>query len=57
MSVLLSFQFIVLLYVLFRSIDMLIAAVVARSWARVVAYGLLALLALLAELAALGLHV
>ena len=57
MSVLLSFQFIVLLYVLFRSIDMLIAAVVARSWARVVAYGLLALLALLAELVALGLHV
>lgn len=56
MSVLLTFQFIVLLYVLFRSIDMLIAAVFARSWARVVAYGLLALLALLAELVALGLH-
>ena len=56
MSVLLTFQFIVLLYVLFRSIDMLIAAVIARSWARVVAYGLLALLALLAELVALGLH-
>lgn len=56
MSVLLTFQFIVLLYVLFRSIDMLIAAVVARSWARVVAYGLLALLALLAELVTLGLH-
>lgn len=56
MSVLLTFQFIVLLYVLFRSIDMLIAAAIARSWARVVAYGLLALLALLAELVALGLH-
>lgn len=56
MSALLAFQFVVLLFVLFRSIDLLIAAVFVRGWARVVGYGLVALLALLAELAQLGVH-
>jgi hypothetical protein len=54
---LLAFQFIVLLYVLFRSVDLLISAIVVRSWARVVAYGLVAVLAFLAELIGLGLHI
>lgn len=48
--------FVITLFVLVRSIDLLIAAVAARTWAWVVAYGLVALLAFLSLLVQLGVH-
>lgn len=56
MATLLAPLFIIVLYVLVRSIDLLIGAALARSWGRVIAYGVVALLSILAELVALGVH-
>jgi hypothetical protein len=57
MNILISFQFLVLLYCLVRSLDIAISSAIAHDVGRAILYGLLALLLVLGTLHALGLAI
>jgi hypothetical protein len=57
MSVIISFQFLVLLYCLVRSLDIAISSAIAHDVGRAILYVLLALLLILGALHALGLAI
>jgi fumarate reductase subunit D len=56
MSTLIQPMFIIVLFVAVRSIDIAISAGVARDAARAICYGIVAILAVVATIIALGLH-